>query len=61
MFQRVVHFGHHRRNRTDWELFEHYQTGVPRYKTLFRLYCLLTGFFWMSALTNSSAARLPLA
>lgn len=49
MFQRVVHFGHHRRNRTDWELFEHYQPGVPRYKTLFRLYCLLTGFFWMSA------------
>lgn len=49
MFQRVVHFGHHRRNRTDWELFDHYQPGVPRYKTLFRLYCLLTGFFWMSA------------
>lgn len=48
-FQRVVHFGHHRRNRTDWELFDHYQQGVPRYKTLFRLYCLLTGFFWMSA------------
>jgi fatty acid desaturase len=49
MFQRVVHFGHHRRNRTDWELFDHYQPGVPRYKTLFRLYCLLTGFFWLSA------------
>lgn len=49
LFQRVVHFGHHRRNRTDWELFDHYQQGVPRYKTLFRLYCLLTGFFWMSA------------
>jgi len=49
MFQRVVHFGHHRRNRTEWELFDHYQPGVSRYKTLFRLYCLLTGFFWMSA------------
>ncbi len=49
MFQRVVHLGHHRRNRTDWELFDHYQPGVPRYKTLFRLYCLLTGFFWLSA------------
>lgn len=49
MFQRVVHFGHHRRNRSDWELFDHYQPGVPKYKTLFRLYCLLTGFFWLSA------------
>jgi hypothetical protein len=49
LFQRVVHFGHHRRNRTEWELFDHYQPGVPRYKTLFRLYCLLTGFFWLSA------------
>lgn len=49
MFQRVVHFGHHRRNRTYWELFDHYQSGVSRFKTLFRLYCLLTGFFWMSA------------
>ncbi|RPI44174.1 MAG: fatty acid desaturase [Betaproteobacteria bacterium] len=48
-FQRVVHFGHHRRNRTDWELFDHYQPGVSRFRTLFRLYCLLTGFFWMSA------------
>jgi len=48
-FQRVVHFGHHRRNRTEWELFDHYQPGDSRYKTLFRLYCLLTGFFWMSA------------
>jgi fatty acid desaturase len=49
MFQRIVHFGHHRRNRTYWELFDHYQPGVSRFKTLFRLYCLLTGFFWMSA------------
>jgi fatty acid desaturase len=49
LFQRVVHFGHHRRNRTQWELFDHYQPGVSRFRTLFRLYCLLTGFFWMSA------------
>jgi len=48
-FQRVVHFGHHRRNRTDHELFDHYQPGVLRFTTLFRLYCLLTGFFWMSS------------
>lgn len=50
LFQRVVHFGHHRRNRTDHELFDYYQPGVAsRFTTLFRLYCLLTGFFWMSA------------
>ena len=48
-FQRVVHLGHHRRNRTDSELFDYYQPGVSRFTTIFRLYCLLTGFFWMSA------------
>lgn len=47
--QRVVHFGHHRRNRTDDELFDHYTPTQNRWRKRFHLYCLLTGFFWMSA------------
>jgi fatty acid desaturase len=47
--QRVVHFGHHRRNRTDHELFDHFTPGENRWRKRFHLYCLLTGFFWMSA------------
>lgn len=50
LFQRTVHFGHHRRNRTDDELFDYYNPPRDsRFVTWFRLYCLLTGFFWTSA------------
>lgn len=47
--QRVVHFGHHRRNRTDHELFDHFTPGENRWRKRFQLYSLLTGWFWMSA------------
>lgn len=49
LFQRVCHFGHHRRNRTDDELFDYYTPGKSRFQSWFHLYCLLTGWFWLSA------------
>jgi len=49
LFQRVCHFGHHRRNRTDAESFEYYNPGKTRFQSWFHLYCLLTGWFWFSA------------
>lgn len=49
LFQRVCHFGHHRRNRTDHELFDYYTPNKSRFQTWFHLYCLLTGWFWLSA------------
>jgi len=49
LFQRVCHFGHHRRNRTDDELFDCYTPNKNRFQTWFHLYCLLTGWFWFSA------------
>jgi len=49
LFQRVCHFGHHRRNRTDHESFEYYTPGRSRFQSWFHLYCLLTGWFWSSA------------
>lgn len=49
LFQRVCHFGHHRRNRTDDELFDYYTPSRTRLQSWFHLYCLLTGWFWFSA------------
>jgi fatty acid desaturase len=49
LFQRVCHFGHHRRNRTDDESFEYYTPNKNRFQSWFHLYCLLTGWFWSSA------------
>ena len=49
LFQRICHFGHHRRNRTDDELFDYYTPNKSRFQTWFHLYCLLTGWFWFSA------------
>ncbi len=44
--QRVSHFGHHQRNRTDRELFDYYLPGQSRWLKTYWLYCLLTGFYW---------------
>lgn len=44
--QRVSHFGHHQRNRTDLELFDYYLPGQSRWLKTYWLYCLLTGFYW---------------
>ncbi len=47
--QRVSHLGHHRRNRTDLELFDYVTPGTPMWLASFRLACLLSGFYWLSA------------
>lgn len=47
-FQRVCHLGHHRRNRTRAELFDYYLPGESRWLKAYRLYSLLTGFYWLA-------------
>lgn len=44
--QRVSHFGHHRRNRTDLELYDCYLPGQSWALKTYWIYCLLTGFYW---------------
>lgn len=44
--QKVSHLGHHRRNRTDLELFDYYLPHQSRWLKTYWLYCLLTGFYW---------------
>jgi fatty acid desaturase len=45
--QRVSHLGHHRRNRTDAELYDYVLPGQSRWLKTYWIYCLLTGFYWM--------------
>ena len=51
-FQRVCHLGHHRRNRTDAEMFDYFTPGESRFLKAYRLYSLLTGFYWLSVPTG---------
>jgi fatty acid desaturase len=44
--QRISHFGHHRRNRTDQELYDYYLPHQSRWLKTYWIYCLLTGFYW---------------
>jgi len=44
--QRVSHIGHHKRNRTDLELYDYYLPGQSKWLKTYWLYCLLTGFYW---------------
>jgi fatty acid desaturase len=45
--QRVAHLGHHRRNRTDQDLYEYYLPGQSRRRRNFHLYAgNLLGFYW---------------
>ena len=44
--QRISHLGHHRRNRTDEELYDYYLPHQSRWLKTYWLYCLLTGFYW---------------
>ena len=48
-FQRAFHLGHHRRNRTDVELFEQYAPGDSKLLKFAQLYTVLLGFYWTSA------------
>jgi fatty acid desaturase len=47
-FQRVCHLGHHRRNRTDAELYDYVRPGQSRFLAWYRLYGLLLGFYWLA-------------
>jgi len=44
--QRVSHIGHHRRNRTDLELYDYYLPHQSRWLKTYWIYCLLSGFYW---------------
>ncbi|MEQ1669496.1 MAG: fatty acid desaturase [Hyphomicrobium sp.] len=44
--QRISHFGHHRRNRTDLELYDYYLPHQSWVLKTYWIYCLLTGFYW---------------
>jgi fatty acid desaturase len=44
--QRVSHLGHHRRNRSDEELYDSYLPHQSWLLKTYWLYCLLTGFYW---------------
>jgi fatty acid desaturase len=44
--QRISHLGHHRRNRTDVELYDYYLPHQSWLLKTYWIYCLLTGFYW---------------
>ena len=45
--QRISHLGHHRRNRTDEELYDYVLPGQSWLLKTYWIYCLLFGFYWM--------------
>ncbi len=44
--QRVSHLGHHRRNRTDLELYDYHLPHQSWLLKTYWIYCLLFGFYW---------------
>lgn len=46
VFQRACHLGHHRRNRTDSELFDQYRPEDNRFLKSIQWYGIFTGFYW---------------
>ncbi|HXD10517.1 MAG TPA: fatty acid desaturase, partial [Anaerolineales bacterium] len=46
-FQRIAHLGHHRRNRTDAELFDYYKPGDNLLFKYVQWYGILTGIYWL--------------
>lgn len=46
-FQRICHLGHHRRNRTDAELFDYVLPGESRALKAAQWYGILTGIYWL--------------
>lgn len=46
-FQRLCHLGHHRRNRTDAELFDYVLPGESRALKAAQWYGILTGIYWL--------------
>ena len=45
-FQQICHLGHHRRNRTEVELFDYYLPGDNRAMKFIQWYGILTGLYW---------------
>lgn len=45
-FQRACHLGHHRRNRTDAELFDQVRPQDSRLLKSIQFYGIFTGFYW---------------
>lgn len=52
-FQRQCHLGHHRRNRTDHEMFDCYYPEDNRFLKRLQLYFVLTGVYWTNAPTGA--------
>ncbi len=48
-FQKICHLGHHRRNRTDDELFDYIQPGENKLMKFIQWYGILTGVYWTLA------------
>ncbi len=48
-FQRAFHLGHHRRNRTDVELFDQYGPDDNKLLKFTQLYTVLLGLYWTAA------------
>ena len=46
-FQRICHLGHHRRNRTDEEMFDYYYPGDNKVMKFLQWYGILTGVYWL--------------
>jgi fatty acid desaturase len=46
-FQRICHLGHHRRNRSDVELFDYVLPGESRLVKSLQWYGILTGAYWL--------------
>ena len=47
-FQRVCHLGHHRRNRSDMEVFDYILPGESRLVKTLQWYGVLTGIYWLT-------------
>lgn len=48
-FQRAFHLGHHRRNRTDVEMFDMYYPNDSKFLKFTQMYTILLGFYWTAA------------
>ena len=46
-FQRICHLGHHRRNRSDAELFDYYYPNDNKVLKYTQWYGILTGIYWL--------------
>jgi fatty acid desaturase len=47
IFQRLAHLGHHRRNRTEAEMFDYYRPGESLFFKRIQWYGILTGVYWL--------------